>query len=745
MASLALGGQEGNLDMLGVHSKHGFKVEALQPKTGGRVVQGSSVPLILPNDLKYDASTGKVVKMRGVRRQTLQIVPEALALLEGIEEPVSTLAICGPCRSGKSYILSRLLGSADAFELGHRMDPKTFGIWMGTSVLRGKDFTIVLLDTEGIDAAASRANQDAGILVMTILMSSLLIYNSLNVPYKGDLEKMQCFIKLAKGIAVKKDEKTESTAYSEFFPDFLWLLRDVALKPTDRNGKEITPTEYLITRVLDKEEEEDDCVEEESTSDKVGRAILTFFSSVHCAILERPSEKSAIMNNIAEHTGSLNPEFNKGVEDLIDRLLTLSHAKRGYYKGSTVNGVALSIMTKQYVEAVNDPKAIPNLDNTWKNTIELMRNRAIDEVVVEYNQQMQTAVKDATEHGKVPLEETAENGMESSDQPTLMDIHHQVFDIVTAMLLEKIGHLGVSSKELGSENKTVVDQMQQRLIQGKESSVDYKVQDGTTMTQEGFVVTGGELFRYIQENKDLSRKFCQNLSNSLLQPIRECVDSPPADYDFQQLTGELSTARQKYKKQARGPEKWVVLQELTKNFVALEKEIEKIKGYQRKLMDEQKRAHKAEVDRMEEAQKVQKLYNQKKDLQRAHRGTLKKMFQQHEEQIKKIKEEAEKRQALEQQKIKDLEMANREKQAEMNREIFCLQIVSFIEEFNEKQSSQWQKMMEGMQKKHEKETKEMRELITTMRPKTPPQPQCKFWSAWMDWAADGARDNCTVM
>ncbi|KAI8491726.1 Guanylate-binding protein 5 [Branchiostoma belcheri] len=676
MASLALGGQEGNLDMMGVHSKHGFKVEALQPKTGERV--GSSIPLILPNDFKYDASTGKVEKLRKVRRRTLQIVPEALALLEGIEEPVSTLAICGPCRSGKSYILSRLLGSADAFELGHRFDPKTFGIWMGTSVLRGKDFTIVLLDTEGIDAAGASANQDAGILVMTILMSSLLIYNSLNVPYKGDLEKMQCFIKMTEGIAVKKDEKTESSAYSEFFPDFLWLLRDVSLEITDEKGKEIPPTEYLITRVLDKEEEEDDgseeestsdkeeeddCVEEESTSDKVGRAILTFFSSVHCAILERPSEKSAIMSNIAQHTGSLNPEFNKGVEDLIDRLLTLSHAKRGYYKGSTVNGVALKHMTEEYIEAVNDPNAIPNLDNTWKNTIELMRSRAMEEVVEEYNQMMKAAVEDATEHGKVPLEETAENGMESSDQPTLMDIHHQVFDIVTAMLLKKIGHLGVSSK--GSENKTVVDQMQQSLIQGKESSVDYKLQDGTTMTQEGFVVTGGELFRYIQENKDLSRKFCRDLSNGLFQSIRERVDSPPADYDFQQLTGELSTARQKYMKQARGPEKWVVLQELTKNFVELEKRIEKIKGYQQKLMEEQKKAHEAEVARIKEAQEARELYNQAKELQLAHQETLEKMRQQHEEDMKKMKQEAEERQALEQQKIKDLEMANREKQAKM--------------------------------------------------------------------------------
>lgn len=49
----------------------------------------------------------------------------------------------------------RLLGEVDAFDLGHTFDPKTFGIWMGTKILVGKDKNgkeqaVLLLDTEGI-------------------------------------------------------------------------------------------------------------------------------------------------------------------------------------------------------------------------------------------------------------------------------------------------------------------------------------------------------------------------------------------------------------------------------------------------------------------------------------------------------------------------------------------------------------------------------------------------------------------
>ena len=121
----------------------------------------------------------------------MKTIELALELLSGINKPVAVLSIAGPCRSGKSYILSRLLGSHDAFELGHTFDPKTFGIWMGTTALECDDYVIVLLDTEGIDAVSATATNDAQILVLTLLLSSYFIYNSIGVPRAPDLEKMR--------------------------------------------------------------------------------------------------------------------------------------------------------------------------------------------------------------------------------------------------------------------------------------------------------------------------------------------------------------------------------------------------------------------------------------------------------------------------------------------------------------------------------------------------------------------------
>lgn len=50
---------------------------------------------------------------------------------------------------------------------------------------------MVLLDSEGVDAAFSEGRDDNQIFTLTVLLASVLIYNSSGVPTRSDLDSLQ--------------------------------------------------------------------------------------------------------------------------------------------------------------------------------------------------------------------------------------------------------------------------------------------------------------------------------------------------------------------------------------------------------------------------------------------------------------------------------------------------------------------------------------------------------------------------
>ena len=340
-----------------------------------------SIPLIISSQDNWNSDscqleTGK----QDPNNHSLKLVDDAVELLHSINKPLAVLSICGPYRSGKSYFISRALGSPGAFKLGHSMQACTRGIWMATTALECQEFATILLDTEGIDAVGASETMAMSLLTLTTLLSSFLIYNSKKVPQKVDLDKMRCFSQLSASLLAQCGESMSNEVKKAFFPNFLWLLRDVQLKMTDREGKELAPTEFLHTRVL---------ASESGELTDLGKSLVSLFPSLECVTLPIPSTKRDIIRGIVEQQDKLKPAFNAAIDALIQQIFQKVVPKKGVDGTATVNGKALAALAGGYVEAVNRPGALPDLDQGWQAVVRLELKEYSYKLVREYEREME--------------------------------------------------------------------------------------------------------------------------------------------------------------------------------------------------------------------------------------------------------------------------------------------------------------------------------------------------------------------
>ena len=437
-----------------------------------------SIPLIISSQDNWNSDscqleTGKL----DPNNHSLKVVKDAIQLLRSIDKPLAVLSICGPYRSGKSYFISRTLGSTGAFKLGHSMQACTRGIWMATTVLECQDYAAVLLDTEGIDAVGVSETMAMSLLTLTTLLSSFLIYNSKKVPQKVDLEKMRCFSQLSTSLLAQCGERDVKKA---FFPHFLWLLRDVSLKMTDREGKELEPTEFLHNRVL---------ASESGELTDLGKSLICLFPSLECATLPIPSTKRDIIRGIVEQQDKLKPAFNAAVDKLIQEILQKVAPKKGVDGTTTVNGKALAALAGGYVEAVNKPGALPDLDQGWQAVVRLELKEYSYKLVREYEREMEDALE-----GNLPMEEEK-----------LLSIHQQTLNRKKSDLREEILHVNPlhSSNE---EVQPLLDQLEHEIIQWSKPSSDGERK-----------VSGGALYQFTFQNFSKSKEHCEKVISDIVE------------------------------------------------------------------------------------------------------------------------------------------------------------------------------------------------------------------------------------
>ncbi|XP_020607894.1 guanylate-binding protein 4-like [Orbicella faveolata] len=638
-----------------------------------------AVPLCLPNNCRWDEQTGEYSKTSGAR-DSLYVVDAAIERLRNTKGPVCVVSIAGPCRKGKSYILSKAFDQGEVFPLGHFLDPETMGIWMWIVPEKfkdasGQEFTVVLLDSEGIDAVSSEGSDDHCIFTLTILLASVLIYNSAGVPTRTDLEGLDFILKLSQRIQLRSSAQMESSQgtspqddanyFHKTFPFFIWLLRDVVLAlPKDCPSIK----DYFLTRVFNATS---DSKGDQAT--KVAESILNFFPGFDAFKLPPPaSDPEVVLNlNREEVQQDINKSFVRGVQEFKAMLRSKLAPKRSFNDGEYVTGEALAALINIYVAALNTPGTVPSVQSAWE-----------------------TFVHTKCSEAKVAALQVYQSYMESQ-----LD-----------------GVLPCDSDEIRLVQQTAIEESM-RLFQGETFGVSAtsseKYLDELTECMES------GLKRWQQENNRLTKEGCYRLLRGLkeqqLDPILTLLSSKDgASVTFAQIIGGYSAIEQGFKRDAKGA-KDVCAQVFYEFHPEMQAEMEKHMAHLQQLKDFDETLALEREEKARQEQERRRMEEENARLEEERRTKEKEM------ELLKAKQE-EDRQRLEEQFRADMEAQRVQMQNMMTANMDELRKDrEAIVEQNQTLKQTMDQMRQAMDQRNAQIT-ELQKQITVLKSRPPPPP-----------------------
>lgn len=324
-----------------------------------------------------------------------EISAEAVAYLAKIKGPVAVVSIAGLYRTGKSYLLNLLLGRDRAeamFNVGATVNACTKGIWIwGESVASTKsaefkhlpaDTTVLFMDTEGLGSTQRSQTQDTRIFALTVLLSSLFIYNSRGVIDSNAIEDLSLVVNLTKYIQTKAstqlaadvgddESNARAAALASFFPDFLWIVRDFTLQ-LEEDGQQVSARDYFESALKQQPPLTDEVVQK----NHIRSLLSTFFPVRDCLTMVRPlNDENLLRELIQQPYDSLRPEFRKQMETLRKNVSTTLKPKKMMSKA--LSGPMLVALAENYVAAFNSGEA-PVISTAWDRVVESQCDQALE-------------------------------------------------------------------------------------------------------------------------------------------------------------------------------------------------------------------------------------------------------------------------------------------------------------------------------------------------------------------------------
>ncbi|XP_044138150.1 guanylate-binding protein 1-like [Bufo gargarizans] len=393
----------------------------------------------------------------------LVVNPKAKKILSRISEPVIVVSIVGKYRTGKSFLMNRLVGRNNGFPLGSSIQSKTKGIWMWCVPhpwIPGH--VLVLLDTEGLgDVEKGDSKNDAWIFCLSVLLSSALVYNSIGTIDQQAIEQLHYVTELTEVIKLKStDTKDETAEHERFLPSFTWCVRDFTLS-LERDGKEITEDEYLMMGL------------ELKTGANFQQynlpreCIRSFFHSHKCFVFDRPTSTRNLHRLDELKESEIEEEFMEQAAKFYEHIMRNSRVK-ALTGGITVTGKMLGNLTSLYVDTIRSGE-IPSMENAVLTLAKIENAGALQDAMSKYEHEMERHLP------KFPIETELD----------FLILHMKCTRKAIKVFMER---------SVNDQDQTYLQELKNQIVKKKKE--------------------------FMKINEDLSREVCKNLLQTLSQTMQ---------------------------------------------------------------------------------------------------------------------------------------------------------------------------------------------------------------------------------
>jgi hypothetical protein len=274
----------------------------------------------------------------------------------------------------------------------------------------------------------------------------------------------------------------DSDMLVDYFPSFLWLVRDFALKLKDENDNDITSKDYLENALREK------AGDKQKEKNEVRKVVKQFFSSRDCVTLVRPVVDESQLHAIDKiKFTELRSEFRNQMTAFKSKVFGELKPKR--VMGHTIAGRAFASLLQAYVSAVNTG-GVPAIHTAFHSMALIENQQTFEAAKLSYRNVTRTTID-----GKYPLDDkdlaaAHNNAMQSAldtfksnvigeDTGTLLDKLNQFFQEEMVKHNDK----NLASTKALSEKLILelVAPLHEQMRQGKFKTIDEVMQSWANM------------------------------------------------------------------------------------------------------------------------------------------------------------------------------------------------------------------------------------------------------------------------